>query len=337
MSGGAFLGILLQIIPAFTEVTGVEVLVADRITDRYQFTQNLEQKLCSQSSNPNCEADMRNIPFEEMSGWGSKAFSTNSSDVSNYCIFMTPEFENLATYSNYGFDLQKKYSAISASVGQIEQAQSHHSAMYAALSSLAECARKDSETLDVQVERELAFASLALTLIVGDTSFIREPMTNITRKHANVTNSEAAKYATNIGERILFELWKQETAKVLNKQTYCGPSSRDGGVFVKKSSDINTIGVPRADDWVPTCPYDEERQAWSQSKLEVNDQNLHLFMFGASEAKIRSARGDDGGYGPMQPVVSNPPEPYTPFKPFGSYKSAISYIWETSNNLVGGK
>ena len=342
MSSGAFLGILMQIIPAFTAATGVEVMVVDRYNgDRYQFTESISQQFCSTySSSPSCEADMRNIPFDALSGWASKDYTTNVQTYSDVCLYMPPDFGNLSNFLTYNQDIRTKYSIIAGNVnGATEEPASENAAMYNALSTLAECARKDSETIGVQIERELAFASLAMTLIDGDTSFLREPNSNKSRQHANITTSQAAQYGTSIGERILMELWKKETAKSLNAQNYCGNSmqNRNGGVYVSKSSDINTTGISREVGWVPTCPFDEERQSFTQQSLEVNDSNLHLFIFGASEQLIQQARSsDDGGYGPMSPVVSNPPEPYTPFKAFGNYNSALSYIWETSSNLVGG-
>ena len=339
MSSNLLIGILMQIIPAFTDATGVDILVIQKGEgDRYQFTQNIEKNLCNQySNNPSCEADMRGVPYETVSGWAYKSFETNSSDIGDVCLYMIPDPTSGATYFNYIDNIKDKYSTVSKQFNtSVEYPSTENAYMYTALSTLAECARKDDESIYAQIEREMAFASLAMTLIEGDTTFIREPNANIIRRHADIINSSAAQYATNIGERILLELWKAETVKSLNRESYCGASSLNSGVLNKKSKDINTVGIPRTSGWVPTCPFDDERQSFTQRTLEVNDSNLHLFMFGASENLIRQARNsDDGAYGPMSPVVSNPPEPYSPMKPFGSYSSAISYIWQTSSNLVG--
>jgi hypothetical protein len=321
----------MQLIPIFTNVTGIDVIVVDPNYNKLEAEAYIEQKVCEYSNNQNCEVNRQELPFANYTGFSYNVIDTNVNDIPDNLCVIQPATPELATDINARYMINSLVNDTTYQEGDpLIETRANRTMFHLNLIHLGNCAADGSQDVATQIQRSSAFATMTTALALGDTEFVRNPRDGEHRKYSFIANSEASHVASDVSERILMDLWKAETSDYLNRKKYCG--SR-GNVSDAKSREMNIMRVNRTQGWVPRCPYDEDR---NRSRLNVTDSNLHLFMFGSPEEFVaRQRRKRDGSMGPYQPVVPNPPYQYEPFKPFGSYEEAISYAWQTSGDIVG--
>lgn len=337
MFSGSLLGLLMQIIPAFSNETGVDIIVVDPNYNKLEVVSYVEEEVCAYSRNPDCKLVNESLPFASFVGFSSNQIQTNADDINRNICVLQPASSQLAADTNLRVAINKILNGESAVEGDPQiLTNKENSAFHLNLIHLAGCTL-DLENIDyaAQLERANAFATMGTAFALGDTTFVREPTKGEHRKYSSISTSEASSYASDIAERVLMDLWKAEAVDYLKNNNYCGPR---GKISISSSSEINVKSIGRAFSWVPNCPSDEGQKGSSMTQersISVTDSNLHLYMFGAPEELIRRNRGEGGNMGPSQPVTPNPPYQYEPFKAFNNFDEAISYMWTNASNMVG--
>lgn len=207
----------------------------------------------------------------------------------------------------------------------------------------ANCFIEDDRPTKHEEKRSDAFASLTLTLLQGDTSFTTGNDVSQSRYFSYMRNQSSSKWAVSVGERILFDLWKQEARGVLASQYRCN-------VSVAASSTLDTEAIPRARELGDgRCDQMEGAIGYPSNRGKVTDGNLHLWMFGEQQGNLSFYNVRRfGGIGTGSPYVGGqtreqptpfpgigaPPLPWTPMKPFASMLEGVEYAWSTSEEIA---
>lgn len=338
MDYGTIMGAVMQILVAFESLTGMPIIVAERNaqSDELAFREDTLSKVCPKANGFNfCDTHMTNLPSQELhTGWSVVMQSENEQgEMGSVCVILPPE-RNLNIYSSvYAVSSFYGYSAPNFT-DRVEslptQAEAEATLM---LIHIANCMGNNSIDEQLLTERSIAFTALSMTLIQGDPVFTRYPTQTPARKYAYLIDSNITHQAVNIGERILFEMWKQEAAAEL-QQKECPRAA------AVPSGELNTRSITRTMDFLPACYTDNESDSGSVTRrynnVSVTDSNLHLWMYGVPQEVLNRYRGDDGYSGPTGPTTGAPPSNWTPMKNFsGDYNRAVRYIWNTANELTG--
>jgi hypothetical protein len=205
---------------------------------------------------------------------------------------------------------------------------------------LTKCGRDGSIDQNLQSERDLAFASIATTLIHGNTNFLSYGGNTAAAMYATGLNSEAGKYGNAVAERILMEDFKKQVAERVGSQR---------GANTSCQVNVETSNQPRLPTFhekiVPPsnafrqCMTDERFR--SNKRLTITDDVMYsiapLFGEEANQTGMRDKGGDWIGGGPQRFDTGFVTSlNWSPFKNFGgSYERGLSYSWRTANQIVG--
>lgn len=303
----AFAGPLVEeakkVVTGLEEMSGRPIAVLTRVdNDPGEFWYKATQALCEATGDNWCENELSFLTdTTNQLGWARVITYKDEEDkVKTVCALLPPRP-----------NLNAGYAATALSGGMVisgpllpsnEEMEAYLWLLHAG-SCLAE-AGGDQEQV-----RADAFATLALTLIEGDHQFVGAYAITPSRRFNALRNEEETRWATNIGERLLLELWKEETADVL-RDIPCQ-------VTVVPSDDLNTDFIER-DAALPASDDCQSAAPTGFKTGKVTDKNLWIWT------------GDFGG-----PTFAMPPEPYVPFKMFDTYGEAMVYTWGASNQLAG--
>lgn len=271
--------------------------------DPNKFWYKAMQALCEATGDNWCEEEVRSILTDTTNqlGWARVITYRDENNATRVVCALLPPRPGL--YPGY------VATAVSsgAVLGQYELPTARETEAYLWLLHTASCLNDAGDAKEQK--RADAYATLALTLIEGDGEFVGAFDETPSRLFNPWRNPTETRWATNVGERLLLDLWKDETADQL-RQIPCT-------VTVVPSIDINTDFIERdaqidgSDDCQSSTP-----SGFKSGK--VTDENLWIWT------------GNYGG-----PTISMPPEPYSPFKMFDDGKAAATYIWTTANKLAG--
>lgn len=157
-----------------------------------------------------------------------------------------------------------------------------------------------------------SFASVALTLLEGSGLFVSASDITPSRKFSFYDGYTSTAWATNVGERVLLELWKAQVGSLISA-TGCIPS-------VVTSNDMNTTSIVR-DTVIPSGKNCASSLDGSSVVGEVTDANLWLW----------TSLGQNVNVPVTWPVFSMPPIPYVPFMSFSSFSDGVSYCWNVAD------
>jgi hypothetical protein len=154
-----------------------------------------------------------------------------------------------------------------------------------------------------------AFASLTLTLIEGNPIFVGAQDVSPARKFSFYDGFASTAWATNVGERVLFELWKAQAA--------AGVSAQSCKAAAVASTNLDTVGVQR--DTMLTGGQDCTAQPPVGT---VTDSNLWLWTANGGTMTV------------TWPTVPEPPLAYAPFMSFTSFNAGINYAWQSGLGIA---
>lgn len=299
--------LVLTLITAMESVSGLPIAQLDRIDDTQQFWVRTAAILCSKTGDPFCDTDVR--------------FMTSNTELSG--------MSRLIEYKVGGTGPTKKVCAVLPPISQIDPSYvgdafgtaymppdqypgTQVTAAWLTLYHAAHCF--DSAFNPQEEDRAKAFATLGVAMLTGDPSFAPGIHRSQWRSMAVISGSTPAYWAAGTGERILLDMWKNQTASILQQKYNCDAKS-----VVNTSIDIEKIGretrLQSGQDCAPTG-VGTGSQAGRGNGI-VSDSNLWIWMYG------------NGGLGA-------PPVTYTPMAAWGGdYKKAFAYIWSTASQLAG--
>ncbi len=170
-----------------------------------------------------------------------------------------------------------------------------------------------------------AFAAMALAFMEGDPAFTRSPLDTPARKFAFFRNRSTTEAAIDYAERVMMDMWKDETVAALRQQ---GCDASPG-----PSQGVRVSAIPRSAE-APSCvSTDTSTGTVVGNQVSVDDGNLHIWMYGTEGASWQPAREGDQ----PNPVVGAPPSPWYALKPFGGdVTAATRWLWEASRAIAGG-
>ncbi len=172
------------------------------------------------------------------------------------------------------------------------------------LQNAAHCLDTDGGAADDK--RADAFASLGSTLIFGDPAFTAPGNKSPARVFGYYRNTDANRWAVNIGERVLLDTWKSEAIAIAQSRTGCVLTS-DG------STRLDVDQIPRDQQIAADDVCIPAGQAGGPKAGRMTDGNLWIWMY--------------------QTPLGRPPQQWTPMKTFGSMQAAASYIWDQAGKL----
>jgi hypothetical protein len=294
------------LVPAIQAQAGVPIAVLDRYDNAPdEFWYQAMKKFCEVTGDNWCDDELTIIQdTTNQLGWTRKfQYKGDDGSTKEVCAVLPPRPGITAGYvasALYG-------SALSSS--KIPSNESSETWLF--LMHLATCGSTGAANDEKQAD---AFATTALALIEGDPGFVAGTSISDARFFAAYRNTTSNRWAVNVAERILLDLWKNEAAAELRAQ-----SCR---VSVTASTDLNTDYIDRQgslpDDG--DCTSEPSRGSFVASG-NVTDSNLWLWTSGRP--------------GSSSPRTGLPPQAYTPFKSFADYSAAVTYMWKTSVSLSG--
>lgn len=154
-------------------------------------------------------------------------------------------------------------------------------------------------------KRADAFATLGTTLIFGDPGFAAPGGKSPSRVFGYYRNSEANRWAANLGERILLDTWKAEAVAVAQARTGCT-------LTADASSRLDVDQIPR-DAQIAAADVCVPAGQGGPRPGRVTDSNLWAWMY--------------------QSPVGAPPQPWAPLKTFQSLHAAATYVWQQAGAL----
>jgi hypothetical protein len=153
----------------------------------------------------------------------------------------------------------------------------------------------------------------------GDYKFLPGRVRSSSRQIASMTGKASAYWAAGTGERILMDLWKEETSDRLRREYGCYP-------IIKQNSSIDIERIQR-DARIPdgqNCSMGAGGNGGGRTNPQgsITDANLWLWLYGPQNG------------GDSSPKLGVPPKDYTAFKTFSNFNTAASYVLDTANKLA---
>lgn len=300
---------VLAFITALESVTGVPIAILERKEKTEEFWARSAAILCEKTKDNWCEEHVRFMTSNtELMGQSHIIeYDLSGTGLRRVCAIIPPIPDIDPSFISESFGRGfPNYSELPLPIEAASWLMLYHAShcLDATLSSNEE-------------ERAIALATLSLALLGGDASFISGGTAkSAARKVALLTGKDSAYWAAGTGERILMDLWKQETAYVL-EQSNCYATVSPG-----TSIDTERISRAKSIHQGENCTSNTEPP--SAMYGTVSDNNLWLWML-----------GPEHGEGIFSwPKVGVTPLPYTPAKSFPTMEDAASYILETANALA---
>lgn len=284
-----------NIIADLSEIGNRPIAVLTRVdNDPGQFWYKAMQALCDATGDNWCEDQVRFLTdTTNQLGWAKTfTYKGDNGATKTVCALLPPRRGINPGYVANGLSSGGVYSAY-------DLATSVETEAYLILLHAASCLNNDGG--DRETRRADVFATLALTLIQGDSDFVGAYDVTPSRLFNKLRSSSATRWGTNVGERLLLDLWKDEAAVSLNKAG-CH-------VTVTASDNLNTDYITRTRNGdAGSCSDSENRNG------QLTDENLWSWT--------------SGSYG-----VNLPPAPYSAFKMFDNIPAGVSYAWSTADQL----
>ncbi len=287
---------VLALIATMQNVSGMPIAILERQDTIEQFWARSAAILCTKTGDTWCSSDVYFMnDTTTLTGWSKVIKYTNKSGVQKQvCAILPPIRELDPSYLANAFG--------TSYLGPANYPAGTVTADWTLLYNAAHCLDKN---FDAQEEkRAKAFATLAVAMLDGNPVFTAGAQQSSWRQLAKIANDQAAYWAAGTGERILFDLWKNQAASVLAQNYRCNAS-------VVANSSIDTENIRRDQ----TLTSGQDCSAASGSIGQVTDSNLWVWMYA------------NGGIGA-------PPITYTPMEVWGGdYTTGFNYIWSTAANL----
>jgi hypothetical protein len=291
---------VVAFVAALESVSGVPIATLDRVDDPQEFWARSAAIICSKTGDPFCDTDMRFMTQNtEPSGFSQIVeYKVGSTGQTKRVCALLPPVDNIdPSYVGEAFTgsfvLESEYPS--------ETSMSAWLYLYHA----AHCL--DSTFSDAEENRAIAFATLGLTILQGDTLFSAPDKTGQSRRIATMIKNDSAWWAAGTGERILFDHFKGETAAILRKDYGCNAQ-------VQSATSIDTTRITR-DSSLKSGEDCAPQGDNGPSNGVVSDSNLWIWMYGS------------GGLGA-------PPVAYTPAKMFSDLRAAARYTIDTAVKLA---
>ncbi len=301
---------VLALITTMESMSGVPIAQLERIDDTQQFWVRTAAILCTKTGDPFCDTDVR--------------FMTSNTELSG--------MSRLIDYKVGGTGPTKKVCAILPPIPQIDPSyigdafgspylppdqypSNLVTAQWLMLYHAAHC--MDTQFNQQEEDRAKAFATLGIAMLQGSPGFTPGIHRSEWRTMAVLSGSTPAYWAAGTGERILLDLWKNQTASILQTRYNC-----DARIAVNTSIDIEGISretrLATGQDCSATRSYGSSTSSQAgRGTGIVSDSNLWMWMYG------------NGGLGA-------PPVTYTPMAAWGGdYRAGYAYIWTTASQLAG--
>lgn len=303
----------LAFITALESVTGVQIAILERRDNPAEFWARSAAILCEKTGSNWCAEDMRfmtsNTEFMGMSHI--LEYNHDSKGTRRVCAVLPPmpDIDPTFVADAYGTERPSIYDFPSSA----------ETAAWLTMYHAAHCL--DTALSDQEENRAVAFATLGLSLMGGDYKFLPGRVRSSARQIAVMTGRASAYWAAGTGERILMDLWKQETADVLRQNYSCYPT-------IQPSTTIDIERV-RRDSQIPDGQNCSAQASGggnggmrTNPQGNITDANLWLWLYGPQ------------GGGTSNPKLGVPPTEYPPFKSFRDFNTAASYVLETANKLA---
>jgi hypothetical protein len=290
-------GAALNVVLALESVSGVPIaMVSGAGADPAANWKAIEEAVCAKADGALCGADVTFMTrTTNPLGFSTSLFYDKDGARARVCVVVLP-----------AEDLSPSVAATGISGGGIFVAKNlpSQAEMKAWLVAYNAARCLDEKHDAAEEKRAEAFATMTLGLIEGDPAFVSGAKSG-PRTFSFMRDHDLNRWAANVSERILLELWKKETAEAL-KASGCPAQA-------VASASFDTDQIARASALAP------ESQCGGAGVAQVTDENLHLWMF--------------GGAAGVRPVGA-PPTPWTPMKPFESYADGVAYAWKTAGKLA---
>jgi hypothetical protein len=303
----------IQAVSAMERATGVPIVILERTgDDPGQFWYLASQALCAKTGDNWCEEDLQVLSdTTNLLGWsrvlnytpktGQQGGVTVGAGAKSVCVILPPKPGVSAGFVAIGLSGGGSYSY--AELPTDDEAEAYLYLIHA-----AGCAASGGDAAADQ-KRADAFASLTLTLLEGNGSFVSGAAVSPARKFATFRNQEAVRWSVSVGERTLLDLWKGQAAGILRSQYGCNANVVD-------SADIDTQSIQRTS--LPRGGDCTSRNG-GQPQGSVEDGNLWAWTSGGAAGT---------------PAVAMPPQAYSPFMGFPSVDDGVRYAWTTSASIA---
>lgn len=299
---------VMALITTMESVSGVPIARLERIDDTQQFWVRTAAILCTKTGDPFCDTDVR--------------FMTSNTELSG--------MSRVIEYQVRGKPPTKKVCAILPPIDEIDPSyvgdafgtpfmpphlypSNEVTKQWLMLYHAAHCF--DTQFNQQEEERAKAFATLGIAMLQGSPKFVPGIHRSEWRTMAIISGSTPAYWAAGTGERILLDLWKNQTANTLQKNFNC-----DARVVASQSIDTENVRREKRLDDDQDCSAPSPNGGGTlggRGNGIVSDNNLWIWMYGK------------GGLGA-------PPVSYQPMAAWsGDYKAAYKYIWSTASQLAG--
>lgn len=286
-------------ITALESISGVPIVVLDRIDATEVFWERSATILCEKTGDSFCGEDVSFLTNSiEPSGFSQIIeYKTNGTGPTKRICAILPAIPNIdpvyiAEAFTGGLTVESQYPS--------QPSMSAWMLLYHA----AHCL--DSTFSDQEENRAVAFATLGLTILQGDPLFSYPGQTGQSRRIATMIKNDSAWFAAGAGERILLDQFKTEAALELRTDFNCNAA-------VLGATTIDTTNIAKENSLAAdqNCAINENG---SRNQGVVSDNNLWIWMYGG------------GGLG-------SPPSEYQPVKMFSDMKAAATYTINTASTL----
>lgn len=301
----------LAFIMALESITGMQIAILERKDKTEEFWARTAAILCDKTKDEWCSQDVHFMNSNtEITGQSYIIeYTPKGGKMKRVCALIPPMKGLHPSFvsSGYGTGISVDYQGLTS-----DEVESWFMMYHA-----AHCL--DNDINKKEDDRAAAFATLGLSVLGGDYKFVPGQVGSSARQFAIMTGKPAAYWAAGIGERILFDLWKDETVDILRTKYSCNATSTP-------NNSIDTEKIKRDHDMSSTanCDYVSENSRVRQ-RGNVNDANLWLWMFGSRYVDKTET---------TWPSVGVPPKPYTPAKTFKDFNTAATYVLQTANELA---
>lgn len=287
----------------------MDIVVLERTgDDPGQFWYRAMQKLCQKTGENWCDQDLTQVLTDTTNtlGWARVlTYKTAAGAQKKVCTILPPKEGISAGYTATGM----------AGGGTVfdwrDLPTSSHAEAFLYLMHAGSCLSEGSNAA-LDEKRADAFAALTMTLIEGSPAFVPAQGVTPARKFSFFRNRESTRWAVSLGERILLDLWKKEAADQLRQRNSCQTT-------VVASTNLDTESIQRQTGLPPDADCTTRAGA---PRGNVSDENLWLWT------------GAGAVLGAGWPTTSLPPQPYSPFKSFGSFDEGVAYAWATAGSIA---
>ncbi len=333
---GTALALVIGLVSSFENMTDTNIVLTDPTVTGIDRKVMTRDSICEKLGIGDCGSiSYAAFPHSSMTEGASETFSITrpNGQIERVCVVTPPDnrFEPGASY------VQKRVGYFDADMSGpfAHEIDADAKRAFNLLAQLAACASMENTSSDLEVERDLSFASLATQLIKGSDKFLSINGNTASSYYAHGTNSEAAKYGVAVAERILMNAWKQDLAENI-EQNSRKQFGRACSTQVRNSREPHLVVFPTArpssDGGIQEC---FEGDFYGQ--VEITDDSLRATVQSYS-VEDQVLEDDEEMRDPNigTPAPYNVTYRWEPFQSFnGDAHSGIRYAWQTANQITG--